>query len=145
MADKDGGFTDYTVQVKVLTPREGTQGLIDQVQALIPGSLNDGQGNIGSYIESSAKKVSYSGGDDGTTITIQAKGETNKNCLVTIPVVKSTATACGWIQPSITREAMTTPFGTASRWSMAMVMKTFHPTSACSTGSPLPSMSSATS
>jgi hypothetical protein len=45
IADKDGGFSDYTVQVKVLTPREGTQGLIDQVQALIPGTLNDGQGN----------------------------------------------------------------------------------------------------
>jgi probable HAF family extracellular repeat protein len=45
IADKDGGFTDYAVPVKVLTPREGTAGLIDQVQALIPGSLNGGQGN----------------------------------------------------------------------------------------------------
>jgi len=45
IADKDGGFTDYTVQVTVQTPQEGTEGLIVQVQALVPGSLNYGQGN----------------------------------------------------------------------------------------------------
>ena len=45
IADKDGGITDYTVSVKVLTPQEGIAGLIDQVRALVPGTLNDGQGN----------------------------------------------------------------------------------------------------
>ena len=43
--DKDGGFTDYTVGITVLTPRQGTEGLIEQVQALILGRLNSGQGN----------------------------------------------------------------------------------------------------
>ena len=43
--DKDGDSTDYTVDVTVLTPRQGIEGLIEQVQALIPGSLNGGQGN----------------------------------------------------------------------------------------------------
>jgi hypothetical protein len=45
IADNDVGFTNYTVAITVLTPREGTEGLIDQVYALIPGTLNDGQGN----------------------------------------------------------------------------------------------------
>ena len=45
IADKDGGFTDYMVQVTVLTPRQGIEGLIAQVQALMPGTLNGGQGN----------------------------------------------------------------------------------------------------
>ncbi len=44
--DKDGGSTDYTVQVVVQTPKEATGSLIDQVQALIDaGILNQGQGN----------------------------------------------------------------------------------------------------
>lgn len=58
------------------------------------GSLNDGQGNIGSYIQTSSKKVSYSGGDDGTIITIQAQGEANKNCIATIPIIQPNDTAC---------------------------------------------------
>jgi len=45
IADQDGGYTDYTVQVTVLTPRQGIEGLIVQVQALVPGTLNGGQGN----------------------------------------------------------------------------------------------------
>ncbi len=45
IADKDGGFTDYSVSVTVLTPRQGLDGLIDQVGALVPGTLNGGQGN----------------------------------------------------------------------------------------------------
>lgn len=46
ITDKDGGFNDYTVQVTVLTPQEGSASLVKQVQApLIPGTLNDGQGN----------------------------------------------------------------------------------------------------
>jgi len=44
--DKDGGFTDYTVQITVLTPREGTEGLIVQVHSLIArGALSQGRGN----------------------------------------------------------------------------------------------------
>lgn len=58
------------------------------------GSLNDGRGNIGSYIQTAAKKITYSGGDDGTMITIQADGEQNKNCLLAIPVIKTPTTAC---------------------------------------------------
>ncbi len=58
------------------------------------GNLNDEQGNAGSYIESSSKKVDYSGGDDGTSITIQAKGQGNEQCLVTIPVIKTSTVAC---------------------------------------------------
>jgi len=45
IADKDGDSTDYTVEVTVLTPRQGSEGLIEQVQVLIPGTLNGGQGN----------------------------------------------------------------------------------------------------
>ena len=46
IADKDGGFTDYTVEIIVMTPREGTEGLIDQVQSLIEqGIVSQGQGN----------------------------------------------------------------------------------------------------
>jgi len=46
IVDKDGGFTDYTVEVIVLTPKEAIEGLIDQVQSLIDeGALNLGQGN----------------------------------------------------------------------------------------------------
>lgn len=58
------------------------------------GNLNDELGNTGSYIQTAAKKINYSGGDDGTMITIQAQGEANKNCLATVPVVKTSTTAC---------------------------------------------------
>lgn len=58
------------------------------------GNLNDEHGQIGSYIKTAGKKVSYSGGEDGTTITIQANGEGNNNCLATIPVVKTSSVAC---------------------------------------------------
>ena len=44
--DKDGGFTDYTVEVTVLTPQQAAEDLIDQVQDLVgEGALNPGQGN----------------------------------------------------------------------------------------------------
>ncbi len=58
------------------------------------GELNDGQGNVGSYIQTTSKKVNYSGGDDGTMITIQAEGDANKGCLVTIPVVQTSTKNC---------------------------------------------------
>lgn len=58
------------------------------------GNFNDESGNTGSYIRSSSRKVNYSGGEDGTTITIQAAGEANSGCLVTIPVVDSSGVAC---------------------------------------------------
>lgn len=58
------------------------------------GSFNDENGNTGSYIRSSSRKVNYSGGEDGTTVTIQAVGERNSSCLVTIPVVDSSGIAC---------------------------------------------------
>jgi hypothetical protein len=46
IADKDGGSTDYMAAVTVLTPREGIEGLIEKVQALVAaGVLNQGQGN----------------------------------------------------------------------------------------------------
>jgi|GEM_PF-3162638 len=62
------------------------------------GEFNDGQGNVGSYIQTSAKKVDYSGGDDGTSLTIQAKGAENANCLVTIPVVQTSSIACAGLK-----------------------------------------------
>jgi CSLREA domain-containing protein len=44
--DKDGGFIDYTVEITVLTPREGIEGLIEKVGDLVAqGVLNGGQGN----------------------------------------------------------------------------------------------------
>jgi hypothetical protein len=44
--DKDGGFTDYTVGITVLTPRQGIEGLIEEVSDLVTGGvLNSGQGN----------------------------------------------------------------------------------------------------
>src|SRR5579883_1441824 len=58
------------------------------------GNFNDGQGNIGSYIQTSNKKVNYSGGEDGTTVTIQAQGNNNSNCVVTIPVIQPSTVAC---------------------------------------------------
>jgi hypothetical protein len=45
ITDKDGGVTEYTAVITVLTPQQGAAALIAQVQALIPGSLNGGQGN----------------------------------------------------------------------------------------------------
>jgi hypothetical protein len=46
IADKDGDFTDYTVEVTVLTPQQGTAGLIERVRDLVNhGALNGGQGN----------------------------------------------------------------------------------------------------
>jgi hypothetical protein len=33
--DKDGGFTDYTVEVEILTPQSAIEGLIDKVDALV--------------------------------------------------------------------------------------------------------------
>lgn len=58
------------------------------------GSFNDENGNTGSYIRSSSRKVGYSGGEDGTTVTIQAAGEENSGCLVTIPVVDTSGITC---------------------------------------------------
>ncbi|MCI0554306.1 MAG: PKD domain-containing protein, partial [Anaerolineae bacterium] len=44
--DKDGGYTDYTVDIVVQTSQEATGSLINQVQALVDaGILNQGQGN----------------------------------------------------------------------------------------------------
>jgi hypothetical protein len=45
VADEAGNLGAAAVMVTALTPREGIEGLIEQVQTLIPGSLNDGQGN----------------------------------------------------------------------------------------------------
>jgi hypothetical protein len=45
VTDEAGNVGAATIVVTVLTPREGTQGLIDQVRALIPGTLSNGQGN----------------------------------------------------------------------------------------------------
>jgi hypothetical protein len=44
--DKDGGFSNYTVEVTVLTPQDATDTMIDDVQDLVDtGVLNQGQGN----------------------------------------------------------------------------------------------------
>lgn len=58
------------------------------------GNLDDGNGNTGSYIVSRSKKVTFSGGDGGTNITIQAQGSGNTGCVATIPVVQSSTVAC---------------------------------------------------
>lgn len=80
------------------------------------GSLNDGQGNIGSYIQTSAKKITYSGGDDSTMITIQADGEQNKNCLLAIPVIKNPTTACEGLK------VVTDPFPLPANQSAALTI-----------------------
>jgi len=58
------------------------------------GILNDLSGNIGSFINTSEKTVSYSGGDPDSSITIQARGTGNENCVATIPVVPGNEIAC---------------------------------------------------
>jgi probable HAF family extracellular repeat protein len=45
ITDAAGNVGTATIVVTVLAPREGIAGLIEQVQALVPGSLNRGQGN----------------------------------------------------------------------------------------------------
>jgi hypothetical protein len=46
IADKDGGFTEYTVLVTVLTPQQGIQAIIDAVEQLQDdGVLSNGQAN----------------------------------------------------------------------------------------------------
>jgi hypothetical protein len=44
--DKDGGYSDYTAAVTVLTPQQGIAGLIERIRDLVDrGVLNGGQGN----------------------------------------------------------------------------------------------------
>jgi probable HAF family extracellular repeat protein len=58
IADKDGGFTDYFVAVAVQTPRQGIATLSDQVNALPPGTLSNGQLNtLNSYLDMAFQKI----------------------------------------------------------------------------------------
>ncbi|MGH7493499.1 MAG: SBBP repeat-containing protein [bacterium] len=59
ITDKDGGYTDYTVEVVVQTPQQGIQGLIEKVQTLVAASaLNQGNGNaLISKLEAAIKQL----------------------------------------------------------------------------------------
>jgi hypothetical protein len=58
IADKDGGLTPYTVSITVLTPSQGAAGPIDQVRALMPGTLDSGQGNaLISKLQEAIRKI----------------------------------------------------------------------------------------
>lgn len=66
------------------------------------GNFDDGNGNTGSYIVSPFKKVTYSGGDGGTNVTIQATGQGNTGCVATIPVVQTSTVACQTLKAVVT-------------------------------------------
>jgi hypothetical protein len=58
------------------------------------GFLDDLAGQRDSFIETSEKNISFSGGEGGSTITIQAQGEGNEHCSTTIPIVAEDAISC---------------------------------------------------
>jgi hypothetical protein len=67
IADRDGGFTDYTVAVTVLTPQQGILGIIDQVNDLVDeGILKQAEGHA--LIVKLQSALDQLGHNDGSAI-----------------------------------------------------------------------------
>lgn len=58
------------------------------------GTLNDLKGNANSFIETEQTEVGFSGGSKDSTITIQALGEGNEQCIATLEIVAPETIAC---------------------------------------------------